>query len=123
MDTFSGFEKTVDEDMKKKWDEAKHGKEMTTTMITVKELVLHEFNQAINYAMGDLVRLVQRYDRLSFAVSYSVQVKSAIRSLEARERMTVEEDKLERVKECLDHMRRRLELLNKVEDAKKGVSG
>ena len=100
MDAFSGFEKTVDipilkqqstttreidgqvlfdEDMKMKWDEAKDGKETTMTLIAVNEMVLHKLNTAIECAMGDLVHLVEWYDDLSLAGSYSAEVKGVVR--------------------------------------------
>jgi DNA repair ATPase RecN len=144
MNTFSGFEKTVDvnglkqqptatheidsqvlvdEDMKEKWDEAKDGKETTTTLIAVNEMVLHELNQAIDCAMGNLVQLVERYDRLSLVVSYSAQVRSAIKVLEDMKERTIWMSTLEKAKESLDYMKRMLELLNEAEDAKKGSAG
>ena len=144
MDAFSGFEKTintpvlkqqptttrkidgevlVDEDMKKKWDKAKDKKETIMTLTAINEMVLHEVNQAIDHAMSDLAQLVERFDSLSLAGSYSAQMRTAVRFLEGMEKRTIEREKRENVKESLDHMKRRLELLNKVEDAKKGVSG
>ena len=124
MDAFSGFEKTVDEDMKKKWDEAKDEKETITTLTAVNEMVLHELNQAIDYAMSDLAQLVERLDCLSLAGSYSAQMRTAVRFLEGMEKRTIRREKRENIKESLDHMKRKLELLTKVEeDAKKGVSG
>jgi len=141
MNTFSDFEKTVeipvleqqpattrkiesqvlvDEDIKKKWDEAKDGKETATILLAVNEMVLHELNQAIGCAMGNLVQLVERYDRLSLVESCSAQVRSAIRYLENM-KMTIGKDKLKKVVENLDHMKRKLELLNALEDAKDGV--
>jgi len=139
MSTFSSFEKTVDipvlkqprttrkfdsqvlfdEDMRKIWDEARDGKETTTTLIAVNEMVLHELNQAIGCAMGDLVRLVERYDRSSLVVSCSVHVRSVIKFLENMKQVAIGKDKLEGVEESLDHMKRKLELLNEVEDAKR----
>ena len=141
MDTLSGFERTadipvlkqpmttrqidgevlVDEDMKKKWDEAEDEKETITTITAINEMVLHELNQAIDYAMSDLAQLVERFDRLSLAGSYSAQMRTLVRFLEGMEKRTAEREEWENVKESLDHVKRRLELLNKVEDAKKGV--
>ena len=112
----------VDEDMKKKWDKAKDGKEMSTTLIAINDMVLHELNQAINCAMGDLMQLMERYDGLSLAGSCSAEVRGVVRLLEALEKMDIRKDELEKVKESLGHMKRRLELLSIVEDeAKKGV--
>ena len=143
MAAFSGFEKTVDipilkqqstttreidgqvlvdEDMKMKWDEAKDGKETTTTLIAVNEMILHELNPAIECAMGDLVQLVGWYNGLSLAGSYSAEVRGVVRSLEALEKMDIGKYELKEVKENLAHMKRRLEFLAIVENrAKKGV--
>jgi DNA repair ATPase RecN len=142
MNSFSGFEKTVYmpalkqqpmtsrqinsrvlvyEDVKKKWDKAQDGKETTMTLIAINEMVLHELNQAIDCAMGDLVQLVERYDRLSLVVGCSAQVRSVIKALEDMKVRTIGKEKLEKAEESLGHMKRKLELLNKVEDAKKGA--
>ena len=133
MSAFCGFEETVDipvlkqqpttsrkvdgevlvdEDMRKEWDEAK---ETTMTLISVNEMLQHELGQAINCAMGDLVQLVEQYDRLSLAGSCSAEVRSIVSLLEALEKMDLEEDELETVKKSLGHLKRKLELLTKVE--------
>ena len=112
----------VDKDMKMKWDEAKDGNQITTTLIAVNEMVLHELKPAIECAMGDLVQLVGWYDGLSLAGGCSAEVRGVVWSLEALENMDIEKDELKEVKENLAHMKRRLELLSIVEDeAKKGV--
>jgi hypothetical protein len=136
MNAFSGFEKTVDtpvskqqpittrkidnrmlfdEDMKKKWDEAKDGKETTAALIAVNEMVLHHLKQVTNCATGDLVQLVEQYARLSLVGSCSARVRTTLRLLE---RVTIDDTK---AKVSLDHMKRNLELLNKIEeDMQKG---
>ena len=149
MYAFSNFEKTVDipalkqqrtttrkidnqvlidEDMKKKWDEAKDGKETTATLIAVNEMILHHLKQVANCSTGDLVQLVAQYAELSLAGSCSAQVRSAIRVLErkyiAMKEKRIGQDELQKVKESLDHMKRKLEFLKNVEeDTQKGVSG
>jgi DNA repair ATPase RecN len=145
MDAFSDFERTVgipvlkerpvtirridsqvlvDDNMKKKWEEAKNGKETTAALIAVNEMVLHDLNQVINCPTGPLVQLVEQYARLLLAGSYSTQVRSAVRFLEQKEKKGISQDKLEKVKESLDHLKRKLEFLNKVEkDAHQGGSG
>lgn len=148
MDAFSDFEKTVDtpvlkrlskttrkidnqvlvdESMKKKWDKAKDGKERTAALIAVNEMVLHALRQVAHCTTGDLAQLVEQYARLSLAGSYSAQVKSAVSFLQhkynAMEKQEIGQDKLEKVKRSLGHMKRKLEFLNKVEDTKSGVSG
>ena len=139
MDAFSHFEKTVDipvlkqrrtatrkidnqvlvdEDMKKKWGEAKDGKETTATLIAVNEMVLYHLNQVPNCATGDLVQLVEQYADLSLTGSCSAQVRSAVRFLE--EYITEKESRilyeLPMAERSLDYMRRKLELLNEVEE-------
>jgi len=141
MDTFADFEKTVDilalkqqpasthkidfqadEDMKKNWDEAKRGKETTAALIAINEFLLHDTKQVISCHMGDLVQLVGQYARLSLAGSYSAQLRSRVSFLEALKAMAYSIDQ-EKVNETLGHMKRKLEVLNKVEeDAQKGVS-
>jgi hypothetical protein len=149
MDAFSDFDKTVDipvlkqqpmttrrvddqvlvnEDMKKKWDEAKDWKETTAALIAINEIVLSDLNQAINCGTDHLVQLVGQCARLSLAKSCSVQIRNAVRFLEqkyiAMEKYGTAREKVEEVKESLDHMKRKLELLSKVEeDAQQGVSG
>jgi len=119
MDAFTDFEKTVDEDMKKNWDEAKRRKETTAALIAVNDLLLHDAKQVTSWIMGDLVQLVGQYARLSLAGSYLAQLRSKISFLEGRERRLADRTKVK-----LGHMKRELELLNKVEeDAQKGVSG
>ena len=149
MNTFSDFEMTVDipvskhrstatrkidnqvlvdEDMKRKWDEAKDGKERTAALIAVNEMVLHILNQVSNCATGDLVQLVEQYADLSLVGSCSVRMRSTVRFLEAMEKEFNDNDKdkgeLETVKESLNHMKRKLDLLNNIEeDIQKGLSG
>lgn len=112
------------EDKKRRWNEEKDGKETTTTLIAVNEMILYELNQAINHAMDDLVQLVERYDRLSLVGSCSAQVRSAVRFLEAMGEIDIGQDELANVKKSLEHLKRKLELLNEIEEiAKKGMSG
>ncbi len=111
------------EDTKKKWDEAKDGKEKTAALIAVNEMVLRHLNQANDCGTGDLVQLVEQYADLSLVGSCSTQAKSAVKFLEGME-MNTDEDKLKTVQRNLRHMKGKLELLNKIEqDVQKGVSG
>ncbi len=143
MDAFSDFEKIVDipdlklppttirkidsqvlmdENMKKEWDEAKDRKERIATLIAVNEMVLHGIKQVINSALGELVQPVEHYARLSLAGSCSAQMRGEIKSLGAmvKRRFTYYEAEY---RKRLDQKKRKLELLNEVEDALKGVSG
>ena len=147
MNTFSDFEKIVDipiskqrststrkidnqvlidEDMKKKWDEAKDGKERTVALIVVNEMALHILKQVDNCATGDLVQLMEQYADLSLVGSCTVRAKSTIKFLEAKEKEpdVRSQNRPDTLQENLSHMRRKLELLNKIEeDLQKGVSG
>jgi hypothetical protein len=115
----------VDEYMKNKWDEAKDGKEKAVVLITINEMVLHDLNQVISGATSDLVQLAERYARLSLAGSRSAQVRSAVNFLEEQcyyislKGDRTAQERAEKVKESLDHMKWKLELLNEVEKHRK----
>ena len=139
MNTFSGFvipkqqsittrkidnQVLVDGDMKRKWDDARDGKETTAALIAVNEMRLHQLKQVNNCAAGDLAQLVGQYARLSLAGNCSAQLRSAVRCLEAAKRKAIYDNGLTTFGESLDHMKSKLEFLNKVEeDAQKVVSG
>ena len=115
------FQVLVDEDMKWSWDEAKRGKETTAALIAINEILFHDAN-LVTSCISDLVQLAGQYARLSLAGSYSAQVRSTVSFLERMRRMVrfVDQGK---VNETLGHMKKKLELLDKVEDTQKGVSG
>ena len=100
----------------KDWEAAKDSTERTAILKTVREKVLRELNQIINSATTDLAQLVERYSRLSLSGSFAAQVNSAVRLLKqhyiALEEKGLDQDQLQRVKVSLDHMQRKLELLN-----------
>ena len=100
----------------KDWEAAKDCTERTAVLNSVREKVLRELNRIINSATTDLAQLVERYSRLSLSGSFVAQVNSAVRLLKqhyiALEKKGVDQDQLQRVKVSLDHMKRKLELLN-----------
>ena len=106
----------VDSNMKKQWEAAKDGKERTVAIVAASEKVLYDLDQVINRAINNLAQLVERYARLSLSGSFAAQVNSAVKLLEqnylALEGRGVGPDQLQRVRESLDHMKRKLELLN-----------
>jgi hypothetical protein len=108
---------SVDQDMKKKWEVARGGKEKTAALIEVREKVLNDLNRVINRSTNDLVQLVERYARLALSGSFSAQVASAVGLLEQNyislEKKRVSQDQLQKVKASLDHMKRKVELLSK----------
>jgi hypothetical protein len=99
---------------------AKDGRGRKRCSIAFREKALRDLNQVINGATGDLAELVERYTRLSLSGSFSAQVGSAVRLLEqhctALEKKGVDQDQLQKVKESLDHMKRKLELLNNAKE-------
>ena len=106
---------SVDQGMKE-WEEAKDAKERTAILTTVREKVLRDLNQIISSATSELVQLVERYARLSLSGSFLAQVNSAVRLLELHYtglgNKSVDQDQLQRVKVSLEHMKRKLTLLN-----------
>ena len=105
----------VDYDMKKRWEAGKDEKEKTAALITVKKMMLHDLNQVIGRAINDLVQLMEQYACVSLTGCFSMQVGNAVGFLEQKCRAMEQngngQDKLEVVKENLDHMKRKLELL------------
>jgi hypothetical protein len=108
---------SIDRNMKKNYEKAKDGKEKAAALVEASEQVLHDLNQVIGYATGNLEQQVEQYANLSLSGSFSAQVGSAVRLLEqnyaALETKDVDPDQLKKVKRSLDHMKRKLELLNK----------
>ena len=106
----------VDQNMEKQWEAAKDGKEKTAAIVAASDKVVHYLDQVINCAINNLAQLVERYARLSLSGSFAAQVSSAVRLLEqnylAMDGKGVGTDRLQRVKESLDRMKRKLELLN-----------
>ena len=67
----------------------------------------------INSAINTLAQLVERYARLSLSGSFAAQVSSTVRLPEqALEGKRVGPDQLQKVNKSLEHMKRKLELLN-----------
>ena len=107
----------------KKWSEYKDEKEKTTALIAVNEMILHHSNQVANCATGDLALLVEQCADLSVASSCSAQAKSAVEFLEAM-KDNINPNRREMLKGSLHYMKRKLELLDKIEkDIQERVSG
>lgn len=58
---------TLDQDMKKKWDDAKNGRERTGALIQSGEQVLKGYNDVIAGATNDLARLANEYAQKSLS--------------------------------------------------------
>jgi len=112
---------SVDLKLKKEWEAAMDGKAKTAVIIAASEKVSNDLDQVINRAVNNLSQLVERYARLALSGSFAVQVNSAVRLLEqnylALEGNIVGQDQLQRVKDSLDHMKRKLVVLNKANKA------
>ena len=111
---------SVDQNMKKRWEAARNGKEKTAALVGASEKVLHDLNRVTILATNDLEQLVEQYADLSLSGSFSAQVASAVRLLEQNyvvmENKGVSPEQLQKVKRSTDHMKRKLELLNKARE-------
>ena len=115
----------VDENMKKKWEAAKDGKEKTEALIAGHEKVLNELNQVTERATNELAQLVEDHAQLALSGNFSAPVASAIRLLEENyvvlERKGIAGNRLRKEKESLDLLKRKLELLNDRRRAEGGL--
>jgi hypothetical protein len=114
---------SVDQGMKE-WEAAKDGMEKTAILVAVREKVLHDLDQIIKGAMNDLAQQVEISTRISLLGSCSAQMGSAVCLLEQNytglEKKGVSQDRLQRLRESLRSMKRKLELLNTIkEDVRK----
>ena len=104
---------SIDQNMKG-WEAAKDGNEKTAILVGVRENLVHDLDQTIAWATNDLAQQVGRYSYLPLSGGFSTQVGSAIRLLEqnyiALEKKGADHDHLQRVKESLSNMKRKLEL-------------
>jgi hypothetical protein len=104
---------SVDLDMTKRWEAATDRTEKTAVLRAASEKVSKDLDQVINHAISNLAQLVGRYSHLSLSLSFAVQVKSTVRLLEqkyqALERIGVGQDRLQRVKESLGRIEKKLD--------------
>lgn len=105
----------VDQEMKKRCEAAKDGKEKTVALIAVNELVLYNLNQIIHRAANELAQLMEQYGGLSLSGCFLEQLGSSVRLLEQRYKdMEKIGADLQQVKKSLDATKRKLELLSNV---------
>jgi len=107
MDAFAEFEEPVDIPVLKQQPASTH----EIAFIAINKFLLHHANQVIN-CNSDLVQLVEQYARLSIAGSRSAQVRGTISHLERFSDGLVAPRV---VQETLPYMKRKLELLDRVE--------
>ena len=118
----------IDQNVKRKWAAAKNGKRKMAVINAFRVRVLRDLDQIINSATSDLARHVERYTLLALSGNFSAQVDSAVRLLEKNYRTLemkgVDYDQLQKVKESLEHMKRKRQLLNTAkENARKDRVG
>jgi myosin heavy subunit len=113
---------SVDQDMKKKWEAAKDGKEKTTALIEAGEKALNELKQIVDHATNDLAQLAEDYANLSLSGSFSAQMEKAVRLLEQRQKGMEEkglgQEQLQKVRDGLEFMKKKLELMNVAREKK-----
>jgi chaperonin cofactor prefoldin len=119
---------SVDPDMTKRWEAATDRKEKTAVLRAASEKVLKDLEQIIAYAVSNLARLVGRYALLALSGSFEVQVRGTVRLLEQKyqaleKKNGVSQDRLEKVKESLGNMEKKMALLDSVSADGKGSAG
>ena len=110
----------IDQNVKRKWAAAKDGKGKMAVLNAFRERVLRDLNQVIDSATSDLARHVERYTLLALSGNFSAQVDSVVRLLEQNyttlETKGVGPDQLQKVKESVEHMKRKQELLKNAKE-------
>jgi len=109
---------SVDDDMRRQWEAAKDEKERTDALLATTRFALEDLRHSIDAAMDELARLAEAYACLSLSGSFSAPLEKAIRLLEQRcnrmEEKGVSLELLAKVRDSLEHMKGRLDLLEKV---------
>jgi hypothetical protein len=105
---------SVNEDMKKKWKEAKGVAEKTAALIEAREKARIELDQVVSKTTNDLVRLAEEFAGLSLSGSYSVQVDKVVKLLEHSYETMQEGVDRQAIKESLDSARMKLKLFKEM---------
>ena len=104
----------------KKWEAAKAEKEGTELLIATYESELGFLNDAIDRTVDRLARLVEDYATLSLSGPFSAHMEKAVLLLEQRhkdmEQKGISKEQVEKIQDSLDLMKRKLELVTKVEE-------
>ncbi|KIJ48656.1 hypothetical protein M422DRAFT_86445, partial [Sphaerobolus stellatus SS14] len=113
-------EKIVDEEMKKKFNNAKSAKEEKEHLKAMAERVLKTMSDTIDSNTAELGRLAEEYSNLSLSGSFSGQVEKAVvmleQNYEALKEKNVDEVTLNKVQESLNTMKQKLEVLKKARE-------
>ncbi|KAG8809632.1 hypothetical protein FRC17_003355 [Serendipita sp. 399] len=106
---------SVDEDMKRNWENAKDTKERSEALIRGTKKILDQYNRSIDRGTKDLAQLADDYAKLSLSGSFGSQLEKAIALLqqkyESMENQGVSEDQLQTVKTSIDTLMKKLQLL------------
>jgi len=109
---------SADENVKK-WEAAKAEKGDTESLIATDRSALKDLNDAMKRTIDELAQRAEDYAALSLSGPFSVHMEKAIRLLEQRytdmEEIGRSKEQLEKVKDSLALMKRKLELVAKAE--------
>ena len=110
---------SADEDVKN-WEAAKAEREDTELLIATYERELGDLNDAMDRTVDHLARLVEDYAPLSISGPFSAHMEKATLLLEQRykdmEQRGVSKERLEKIQDSLELMKRKLELVTKAEE-------
>lgn len=110
---------SVDQEMKRKWEEAKSNKEKGEITVAAIERTLDEFDSTIDTNTRDLAQLISDYANLSLSGSFVAQVEKTVSLLEQKLKGTQESGDLhdvEKVRVSLEEMKKKLDLLRKAKE-------
>ncbi len=106
---------SVDDDMRKRWEEAKDEKERTEALLATSKSAVEDLSRIIDDAMDDLAGLAEEYANLSLSGSFSAPLEKEISLLEQRCRGMEEKgvglELLIKVHASLENMKGRLDVL------------
>ena len=114
---------SVDDNVKKQWEDAKDEKERTEALLATSKGALGDLSHLMDDGIDELVLLAIEYASLSLSGGFSAPLEKAIWLLEQRCRGMEEKgiglELLTKVRSSLEHMKGRLDLLRKAQ--KEGV--
>jgi len=111
---------SVDDDMRKRWEEAKDENERTEALLATSKSAVEDLSRIIDDAMDDLAGLAEEYASLSLSGSFSAPLEKAILLLEQRckgmEEKGVGLELLTKVRASLESMKGRLDVLRQAKE-------
>lgn len=119
---------TIDEGMKKKWEDAKDEKERNELALADMQRTLDGFTKSIDDHTAKLADYTADYANLSLSGSFSAQVEKAINLLEQKLQSMreggVDNEQLEKVEDSMEVMKTKLQVLKLANAlAKKDTTG